>query len=505
MNPMQDALPSQPVSDAMLQQIVWREAGEAILIVDPEHDRIVAANPAACRLLNYPNEELLDTPISAIHPRELDVFRAFVRSVYRHGEACTRELNCFTKDGRVVPAEVIATRCKQPWPNCMIALVRDISERQAREAEWRRARDELERSADRLSDTAASWVRCHRDEHSIIRHFDRTSHAWREEPTIIGDSHAMRMVLQQLAQVAVTDCTVLITGETGTGKELVAKALHADSRRRHRPLVRVNCAAIPHELFESEFFGHIKGAFTGAHCDRMGRFEMADGGTLFLDEVGEIPLELQGKLLSVLQDQQFERIGDGCPRNVDVRIVAATNRDLQQAVAEQRFRSDLYYRLNVFPIHLPPLRERREDIPLLVEHLLAGIGRRLGRTDLHPDPAAEQWLQTHDWPGNVRELHNLLERAAVITPPGDPLGLHVPLDAEHPHRSTVATPTRPSVMTEAQRRALDRKNILAALERTGGRIAGACGAARLLGIKPTTLRSRMKALGIRFPVGGSQT
>ena len=242
---------------------------------------------------------------------------------------------------------------------------------------------------------------------------------------LVGRSEVLRSVVRQIEHVAPTNASVLILGESGTGKELVAREIHKRSERQHRPLIRVNCASIPKELYESEFFGHVKGAFTGALKDRAGRFELADEGTLFLDEVGEIPLELQNKLLRVLQEQQYERVGDDHTRQVDVRIIAATNRDLQQEVEAGRFRKDLYYRLNVYPIEIPPLRSRKEDIPLLASHLLALAARKFNCGQLGLTQAHAVTLQGYDWPGNVRELQNVIERA-VITSRGNTLRFDLP-------------------------------------------------------------------------------
>ena len=236
--------------------------------------------------------------------------------------------------------------------------------------------------------------------------------------SMVGDSPALRRVREQIAQVAPTDSTVLIQGETGTGKELVARAIHENSARRERPLVKINCAALPRELVESELFGHEKGAFTGAIQQRRGRFELADGGTLFLDEVGELPLEAQAKLLRVLQEREFERVGGTRSLRVDVRVIAATNRDLQAEVSASRFRADLYFRLNVFPIALPPLRERRDDIPRLLQHFAAKTARRLGRAMDGIAPAFIERASAYDWPGNVRELENLVERAMIMSSGG---------------------------------------------------------------------------------------
>ncbi len=320
---------------------------------------------------------------------------------------------------------------------------------------------------------------------------------------IIGHSPALQTVLQQVELVAPTDAAVLVQGESGTGKELVASAIHERSPRRHRALVRVNCASVPADLFESEFFGHIKGAFTGAVRDRIGRFQLADGGTLFLDEVGEIPLTLQGKLLRVLQEGQFERVGEDRARRVDVRIIAATNRDLEGEVEAGRFRRDLYYRLSVFPIETPPLRERKADIPALATHFLKGARARLSRPGVKLTGQDLQRLEAYEWPGNVRELRHVIERAVILAQ-GDRLRLDLALPrADAEPRSARAKPTpaeRPgtgAVVSETELKRAARHNILLALEQAHGRVYGPGGAAELLGIKPTTLTSRMKSLGIR--------
>jgi transcriptional regulator with GAF, ATPase, and Fis domain len=311
---------------------------------------------------------------------------------------------------------------------------------------------------------------------------------------ITGSSPALWKVLEQVRLVAPSRATVLVTGESGTGKELVARAIHEQSDRRARPLIKVNCASVPRELFESEFFGHVKGAFSGALRDRVGRFELADGGTLFLDEVGELPLDLQGKLLRALQEGTFERVGDEATRRVDVRVIAATNRRLEAEVAAGRFRADLYFRLSVFPIEVPPLRERRDDIPLLVRQFVTLSSRRLGMKALPPSAEDLRALSDHDWPGNVRELQNVVERAVILSR-GRRLKLDVGarrLEKKDPGRAD----DKP-ILTDAEVRRRERDNVLAALERTGWRVHGPGGAARLLGLKPTTLVSRMKAMGIK--------
>jgi formate hydrogenlyase transcriptional activator len=325
---------------------------------------------------------------------------------------------------------------------------------------------------------------------------------------IIGEGASLKRALAQVELVAPAATTVLILGETGTGKELIARAIHNLSPRRERTFVKINCAAIPAGLLESELFGHERGAFTGAVNQKIGRFELADRGTIFLDEVGDIPLELQPKLLRVLQEQEFERLGSNRPQRVDVRVVAATNGDLSRLVAERAFRSDLYYRLNVFPIHIPPLRERREDIPLLVRYFVQKISRRLNKTVEYVPADAMDALANYSWPGNVRELENLIERAVLLSPGKE---LRVPLSeiksatlagADPSSFTSLAslTSAMPSTSPISTLEEADRQHILRALRQTEWRIAGPKGAAALLGMKRTTLQARMRKLGIRRPV-----
>ena len=314
---------------------------------------------------------------------------------------------------------------------------------------------------------------------------------------ILGESPVLRRVLEEVRQVAATDATVLIQGETGTGKELFARAIHNGSRRRAEPMITVNCAAIPATLIESEFFGHEKGAFTGATAKREGRFALADGGTIFLDEIGELPLDLQAKLLRVLQEGTFEPVGSGRTQKVDVRVIAATNRALRREVAEGRFREDLFYRLHVFPIHLPSLRERAEDIPLLAEAFARRIARQL-RVDVAPlTPECTARLKAYAWPGNVRELENVIERA-VITAVGGRMNLACALPEAVPEPA-VESPADAAdrVYSVAEIEELERQNFQRALERCDGRVSGEHGAARLLGMKPSTLASRLKVLGVK--------
>jgi formate hydrogenlyase transcriptional activator len=313
---------------------------------------------------------------------------------------------------------------------------------------------------------------------------------------LIGASRAIRHVMQQIQLVAPTGAAVLVTGESGTGKELVARAIHERSPRKGRALITVNCGAIPENLFESEFFGHVRGAFTGALKDKLGRFELADGGTLFLDEISETPLAMQVKLLRVLQEQELERVGDTRRRKIDVRIVAATNRDLKQAVDAGHFRQDLYYRLSVFPIELPPLRERCDDILPLAAHFVTQTARRMNRPAQRLTQAAMDQLTSYTWPGNVRELQNAIERAVILAQ-GSALQFDW-LKGANPLPTAAAAPAAPlAVLTNAELKQRERQNLMAALAQTGGKIFGPTGTAALLGMKPTTVISRLKALGLK--------
>lgn len=312
----------------------------------------------------------------------------------------------------------------------------------------------------------------------------KTEHNFEE---MIGRSRAIKKVLKAVETVAPTDASVLLLGETGTGKELIARALHNLSPRREKPLVKVNCATLPSGLIENELFGHEKGAFTGALTKKVGRFELSHGGTIFLDEIGELPLDLQAKLLRVLQEGEFERVGSAATIKVDVRVIAATNRDLEKAVQESRFRQDLFYRLNVFPIRIPPLRERREDISLLVKYFAAKHGAKLGKKlETIPEKSMEA-LSSYPWPGNVRELENVIERS-VITSQGSQL------DLENWLQQPGATSLDKRVFTLTD---VEREHIVNTLKLTGWKVSGNHGAARILGMKPTTLEARMKKLGIK--------
>ncbi len=357
---------------------------------------------------------------------------------------------------------------------------RDITERKRAEERLSVAFEEIERLRDRLE-----------VDNSYLREQLREDVGFEG---LLGASDPMRYVISKVQQVAPTQSTVLLLGETGVGKSVTARAIHDNSSRRSRPLVTLNCAALPASLVESELFGHERGAFTGAHAQRRGRFEIADGSTLFLDEIGDLPLDLQGKLLRAIQDGEFERVGGNVTLKTDVRLIAATNRRLDEDVQQGRFRQDLWYRLSVFPITVPPLRQRREDIPPLVRHFVEKHCRKLGRPTLQVSRAAMKSLQSQDWPGNIRELENVVERA-VISTRGEMIDvIEEPASAER-------RPPAPLAASDDLRslEQVERDHIVATLERLQWRVTGAGGVAEVLDINSSTLRSRMRKLGIERP------
>lgn len=466
-------------------RLILRAAGEGIYGVNAE-GITTFVNPAAERMLGWTASELVGRNMhDMVHHSHVDGSMYAnadcpIYAAFRDGAVHNVDTEVFwRKDGRPLFVEYTSTPIRERGRLIGAVIVfRDITQRRESEARLQNAMEEVERLRHRLE-----------LENAYLKEEIELHHG-----EIVGASPPMQKVLRQIQLVAETNATVLITGESGTGKELIARAIHEASLRKHRPLIRVNCAAIPRSLFESEFFGHAKGAFTGAIRDRVGRFELADGATLFLDEVGEIPLELQSKLLRVLQEQQFERVGETRTRNVDVRIIAATNRSLEKEVKAGRFREDLYYRLEVFPIHSAPLRERREDIGPLAQHALDTISRKLNLRSLSLTKGDIEKLRKYHWPGNVRELENVIERAAILAVNGR-LRIDLPAAQGEPVPAE-PLPTSADILDEGERRARDRKSILAALEASGGKVFGKGGAAELLGVKPTTLASRIKALKI---------
>lgn len=469
-------------------QMILSAAGEGIYGVNA--DGITTfVNPAAEAMLGWTAEELVGADMhSMIHHSHADgscypdatcpIFNAF-----REGKINTVDDEVFwRKDGTPLRVEYTSTPIIDNGATAGAVIVfRDISERKASEEQLRQALEENATLRERLE-----------KENAYLQEEILTQSNHHE---ILGNSAAVKKILQQIDLVSPTDASVLITGESGTGKELVARAIHQASDRRDRPLIRVNCAAIPRELFESEFFGHVKGAFTGALRDRVGRFELADGGTIFLDEVGEIPLDLQAKLLRVLQDRRFERLGEEKTREVDIRLIAATNRDLKKEAAAGRFREDLYFRINVFPIECTPLRERSDDIPILAQHFLKTVAARLNLKPLTLTNANIETLRTYSWPGNARELQNVIERAMILAR-HDRLQFHLPGDTPSANKTQDAVWDEDRVLTAQQMTALEKANIERALLATGGKVSGTGGAAALLGLKATTLYSKIKNMGI---------
>ena len=471
-------------------QLLLSSVGDGIYSIDSE-GLATFVNPAGARMLGWAPQDMIGKNIHRIHHHthangshypveECPIYKAVRDGVVHEG----RQEVFWRRDGSSFPVEFTSTPVISDGRIVgAVVVFRDITERRSTENQLQSALEELKVLKDRLE-----------EQNAYLQEEIHIEHNFRE---IVGQSEPIIKIIKQIDVVAPTDASVLINGESGTGKELIARAIHQASRRNASPLIRVNCAAIPAELFESEFFGHIRGAFTGAVRDRVGRFELADGGTLFLDEIGEIPLELQSKLLRVLQEGQFERVGEERTRKVDVRIIAATNRDLRQEVAAKHFREDLYFRLNVFPIQSPALRERPIDIAPLAAHFLKQTGKRLNMPGRRLRNCDIERLQRYSWPGNIRELQNVIERA-LITSVGADLNLDLP-DEPNPG---LPAPLRPSssatIMTDVQIRELERSNMQAALKAADGKLFGKGGAAELLGLKPTTLASRFKRLEIKL-------
>ncbi|MEM8981622.1 MAG: sigma 54-interacting transcriptional regulator [Pseudomonadota bacterium] len=482
---------------------LYRETPAMLHTVD-EHNNITAVSDYWLRKLGYAHRnDVLGRPISEFIAEDdrADVSPSRVRRLLASDGEINVSRQMLRKDGSKLDVVVSSIRESGDGDNKTRVLVaskdmteRNRSERALREAleENARLREALERERDYL-----------REEVKVAMNFGR----------IVGTSPALHAMLQQMEAVAETPASVLILGESGVGKELIAHALHTRGPRADQPFVKVNCASVPSELFESEFFGHVKGAFTGAVRDRVGRFQLANDGTIFLDEIGEIPIELQGKLLRVLQEQEFERVGEDVTRRVDVRVIAATNRNLEAEVAAGRFREDLYYRLSVFPIHAPPLRERGDDVVQLAQHFLDRTCRDFGREPLALSQRDVHAIRQYDWPGNVRELKNVIERAVILSKgdilrldlsaPQFAIGTPARAQTDTGAATTTADESAASYRTEDQMKTLVRTNLIAALTAADWRVSGKGGAAALLGIRPTTLSDRMRSMNIRRP--GRQT
>lgn len=477
-------------------QLILDAAGEGIYGLDADGN-ITFGNAATSEILGWQTGEILGRKAHEVHhhshadgspyPRtECPIYAALTDGeVHRVDDEVFWHTN-----GSAVPVEYTSTPIiKDGKPNGAVVVFRDVSARKEielqREAAYEEVRAltvQLEQERDYL-----------RDEINIAVNFGE----------IIGDSQALQRTLAQIESVANTPASVLILGESGVGKEMIARAIHTRSDRVDKALVKVNCASIPADLFESEFFGHIRGAFTGAHQDRVGRLQLADGGTLFLDEVGEIPMSQQGKLLRALQEGEFERVGDDKTMKVDVRVVAATNRNLMEEIKAGRFREDLYYRLSVFPVEVPPLKDRLDDVAPLAAHFLQQICRELGREPLRMTQEHLAILKQQEWPGNIRELKNVIERA-VISSSGGRLRLDLALpSAPSPRRASAESSSGQSCdfLTIAEFKELEKGNLTAALRQADWKIWGPEGAAELLGMKPSTLTYQLKQFGIEVTRG----
>jgi PAS domain S-box-containing protein len=453
-------------------------ASDGITVLDAD-GLILYEGASAERLLGYKPEEMVGRHFGAfVSADDVDpLIDKIRRAIENPEEVQTLRLRARRRDGSTIDVETVGKRLQDTANSpCVVFNWRDISERVQL---FEMLRQRLE------------------SENAYLREEVREASGNSE---LLGGSPGLHRVREQIEMVAPTDANVLILGETGVGKELVARAIHESSPRREHSLVKINCTAIPRDLFESEFFGHKKGAFSGALTDRIGRFQLADEGTLFLDEIGDLPMEMQPKLLRVLQDGEFEPVGDNRTRRVSVRIIAATNHDLKGLVRAGLFREDLYYRLSVFPIEIPPLREREDDISLLATHFLEAASKRFSRSGLRYHASQLRQLQNYAWPGNVRELQNVVERAVIASPSGslrldlpgeDEAGSSAPGAARAPVQEEVA------VVPDAEMNRRVRDNLVAALKRSGGRIYGPGGAAELLGVSPSTLNTRVKKLGLK--------
>jgi PAS domain S-box-containing protein len=405
---------------------IFNHSNDAIFIIDLEKDKILDANTAAGKMLGYSRTELFSMGVSDIHPKEMKAFKEFASKILIEKKGWTDELSCFTKSGNSIPSEISASTIEMEGKVRLIALVRNITERKKAELALKDLNEQLEKRVavrtKELSEVNKSLKHALEELERLKNQLEAENIYLQEEikvdhnfEEIISKSQKLKNVLRKVEKVSSTDATVLILGETGTGKELFARAVHSISARKDRPLVKVNCAALPANLIESELFGHEKGAFTGAIAKKIGRFELADKGTIFLDEIGDLPLELQSKLLRVLQEGEIERLGNPHTIKVDVRVIAATNRNLEVAIQKGSFREDLYFRLNVFPLFIPPLHERKEDIPILVKHFAKKYGVKMGKKITKYPQSVTSKLQTYHWPGNVRELENVIERAVILS------------------------------------------------------------------------------------------
>ena len=454
-------------------QLLVDQAGDAFFILD-EKGQIFDVNHRACQTLGYTREELLRMSILEVDVEAEDKeHKARYWKPLASGQYITFEGIHQRKDASTFPVEIRFGRLDLGEKKLYLALCRNISKRKKRETELLKAFKKIKALKEQLE-----------KENIYLREKIQLTY---QHHKIIGESDAIKRVLSQAEKVAQTNTCVLILGETGTGKELLAHAIHNMSDRKGHPMIKVNCASLPATLIESELFGHEKGAFTGAVSKQIGRFEAAHGTTLFLDEIGDLPMELQAKLLRVLQEGEFERLGSTRTISVDTRVIAATNHNLSELARKQKFRRDLYYRLNVFPITMPPLRERQEDIPLLVCFMLDKFSKSMGKSVKHILKKDMNLLIRNIWHGNVRELKNIIERAMIMST-GSTLQFEFLADME-----------RPTEEMSLSLKEIEKKHILKVLHHTGWRVSGNKGAAEILELKPTTLEAKMKKMGIKRP------
>jgi PAS domain S-box-containing protein len=469
-------------------QLLLTAVGDGIYGVDARGNTTFV-NRAAEAILGWKRSELSGRNIHEVihhsHPdgSHYHGYKCPIYAAFNDGEIHSVDDEVFwSKTNKPIPVEYTSTPVTENGILIgAVVIFRDITERKRTKEKLLKALEQVDALKRRLEMENAYLIE------EITADFNHHE--------IIGQSANVKCMVEQIELVGPTDANVLIMGESGTGKELIARAIHEVSQRKSRPLIRVNCAAIPVELFESEFFGHVKGAFSGAISDRLGRFELADGATIFLDEVGEIPLQLQGKLLRVLQEQQFERVGESATRDVNVRVIAATNKDLKKLVEQNKFREDLYFRLNVFPLYSPPLRERIDDLPLLVKHFVHKICLRLNQPHHKISLAQMQHLENYAWPGNIRELENIIERQVILAKKDklnfEFLGKEINMD-----KFSTNQPIKPDLMSAIQHKKLEKINLENALKHCKGKIYGDGGAAEMLGLKPTTFASKLKKYGI---------
>jgi PAS domain S-box-containing protein len=469
-------------------QLLLTAVGDGIYGVDARGNTTFV-NRAAEAILGWKRSELSGRNIHEVihhsHPdgSHYHGYKCPIYAAFNDGEIHSVDDEVFwSKTNKPIPVEYTSTPVTENGILIgAVVIFRDITERKRTKEKLLKALEQVDALKRRLEMENAYLIE------EITADFNHHE--------IIGQSANVKCMVEQIELVGPTDANVLIMGESGTGKELIARAIHEVSQRKSRPLIRVNCAAIPIELFESEFFGHVKGAFSGAISDRLGRFELADGATIFLDEVGEIPLQLQGKLLRVLQEQQFERVGESATRDVNVRVIAATNKDLKKLVEQNKFREDLYFRLNVFPLYSPPLRERIDDLPLLVKHFVHKICLRLNQPHHKISLAQMQHLENYAWPGNIRELENIIERQVILAKKDklnfEFLGKEINMD-----KFSTNQPIKPDLMSAIQHKKLEKINLENALKHCKGKIYGDGGAAEMLGLKPTTFASKLKKYGI---------